>query len=169
MVKYSFNEWRKAEDMNYIGDLRKTMGHDLIMTVGCGVLVVNDKNQVLLQKRSDNGQWCIPGRALEPIETYEEAAIRELQEEVGITVKDLKLFGIYSGKDREIHYPNKDVVYSLAVIFVTDSYDGTISDEDSEVLEHRFFSRDEIPENLFAPDARPIRDWANGEALGLVK
>ncbi len=148
--------------MDYIGNLRKIIGHDLIMTVGCGVLVENDKGQVLLQKRSDTGEWCVPGGALEPIETYKEAAARELFEEVGIHVTNLGLFGLYSGEDRVIHYPNKDVVYSLSVIFTTKSYSGTISDEDSEVLEHRFFGRDEIPENLFIPDARPILDWAKG-------
>lgn len=148
--------------MDYIGDLRKIIGHDLIMTVGCGVLVENDKGQVLLQKRSDTGEWCVPGGALEPFETYKEAAARELFEEVGIHVTDLELFGLYSGDDRIIKYPSKDVVYSLSVIFTTKSYSGTISDEDSEVLEHRFFSRNEIPENLFEPDARPILDWAKG-------
>ena len=33
----------------------------------------------------------------------------------------------------------------------------------------RFFSKDEIPENLFYPDARPIRDWASGKNEQLVK
>ena len=146
--------------MNYIGDLRKVIGHDTIMTVGCGVLVENEKNQVLLQKRSDNGQWCVPGGALELGETYKEAAARELREEVGIEVKELQLFGLYSGDDRMITYPNQDVVYSLAVIFKTDKYTGTISDEDSEVLEHRFFDPQDIPADLFAPDARAIKDWA---------
>ena len=148
--------------MNYIGDLRKIVGHDLIMTTGCGVLVVNDKDQVLLQKRSDTGEWCVPGGALEPGETYKEAAIRELSEETGIHVENLELFGLYSGDDRLIHYPNGDVVYSLSVIFTTKDYSGTISDEDSEVLEHRFFDRDSIPASLFGPDARPILDWAKG-------
>lgn len=149
--------------MNYIGDLRKQLGHDLIMTVGCGVLVENQQGQVLLQKRSDTGEWCVPGGALEPGETYIEAAARELREEVGIEVKDLKLFGLYSGDDREIHYPNGDVVYSLSVIFTAHEYTGVISDEDSEVLEHRFFNRDEIPSELFYPDKRPILDWAAGK------
>ena len=148
--------------MNYIGDLRKTIGHDLIMTTGCGVLVENDKGQVLLQQRSDTGEWCVPGGAMEPGETYKEAAARELSEEVGIQVKVLELFGLYSGDDRIIHYPNGDVVYSLAVVFRTKSYSGEISNEDSEVLEHRFFDRDSIPSNLFSPDARAILDWAKG-------
>ncbi len=155
--------------MNYIAEMRKAVGHDLVMTVGCGVLIENDKGQVLLQKRSDTGQWCVPGGALEPGETYIEAATRELKEEVGITVSDLKLFGLYSGDDREIHYPSGDVVYSLSVIFITRSYSGEISDSDYEVLEHRFFDRNNIPKDLFIPDARPILDWAAGMSEVEVK
>ena len=155
--------------MNYIMDLRKQLGHDLIMTTGCGVLIENEKGQLLLQKRSDNGEWGIPGGAMEPGETYKEAAAREVFEEVGIKIKDLQLHGLYSGEDRIINYPNGDVVYSLAVIFRTNSYDGIISDEDSEVLEHRFFSKDEIPAELFYPDKRPIIDWANGKTGNIVE
>ena len=70
--------------MNYINELRKVIGHDLIMGVGCGVLIEDDKGRLLLQKRSDTGEWCIPGGALEPVETYEEAAKREVYEEVGL-------------------------------------------------------------------------------------
>ena len=127
-------------------------------------MIENEKGQVLLQKRSDNGKWCVPGGALEVGETYKQAAQREISEEVGIQVEQLRLFGLYSGDDRVIAYPNQDVVYSLSVIFITDTYQGTISDEDSEVLEHRFFDREDIPvDDLFAPDARPILDWKNGE------
>ena len=149
--------------MNYIAEMRKHVGHDVVMTVGCGVLIENEKGEVLLQRRSDTGEWCVPGGALEPGETYIEAATRELSEEVGIKVSGLKLFGLYSGADREIHYPNGDVVYSLSVIFITKSFTGEISDSDSEVIEHRFFDKNSIPNDLFNPDARPILDWAKGK------
>ena len=155
--------------MNYIAEMRKYVGHDVVMTVGCGVLIENEKGEALLQRRSDTGEWCVPGGALEPGETYIEAATRELSEEVGIKVSDLNLFGLYSGADREIHYPNGDVVYSLSVIFITRSFTGEISDSDSEVLEHRFFDKDSIPKELFYPDARPILDWAKGEKEIAVK
>ena len=155
--------------MNYIMDLRRKIGHEVIMTVGCGVLIENEKGQLLLQKRSDTGQWCVPGGAMEVGETYEEAAKREIREEVGIEVSELSLYGLYSGTERLIHYPNDDEVYSLSVIFHTKSYTGSISDTDSEVLEHKFFSRENIPDNLFIPDARPIFDWASGHERVLVK
>ncbi|MCR5602513.1 MAG: NUDIX domain-containing protein [Lachnospiraceae bacterium] len=83
--------------MDYISKIRKHIGHDLIMTVGCGVLIENDEGKVLLQKRSDTVEWCIPGGGMEPVETFEETAIREVREEVGIEVNELELFGIYSG------------------------------------------------------------------------
>jgi 8-oxo-dGTP pyrophosphatase MutT (NUDIX family) len=155
--------------MNYIAELRKKVGKELIMTVGCGVLVENEKGEVLLQKRSDTGEWCVPGGALEPGETYIEAATREVFEEVGIKVSELELFGLYSGDDRMIHYPNGDIVYSLSVIFKTNKYEGEISDEDSEVLEHRFFKKEDVPADLFGPDARPILDWAKGTERVQVK
>ncbi len=148
--------------MNYINSIREHIGHDLVMTVGCGVIIENKEGQILLQKRSDTGEWSLPGGALEPIETYEQAAKREVWEEAGIEVRNLKLFGIYSGKQREIHYPNKDVVYSLAVMFWTNEYSGVISDTDSEVIEHRFFNRKDIPAELFPCDSKAILDWAKG-------
>ena len=147
-------------EQNYIMDLRKTIGHDPIMTVGCGVLIENEKRELLLQKRSDNGQWCVPGGAMELGETYEDAAKREVFEEVGIEVEDLELFGLYSGEERMIHYPNQDVVYSLSVIFHTRRYKGEIRNDDGEVIEHRFFAKDNLPEELFLPDKRPILHWA---------
>lgn len=155
--------------MDYIQKLRHYIGHDVILGVGCGVLIENDKGQLLLQKRSDTGEWCVPGGALDVGETYIQAAKREIKEEVRIDVDNLRLFGLYSGEDRMINYPNKDVVYSLAVIFITSDYTGEISDEDSEVLEHRFFDRENIPvDNLFTPDARPILDWKNGKMEATV-
>ena len=60
--------------MNYIAEMRKKVGKNLVMTVGCGVLIENSDGNVLLQKRSDTGEWCVPGGALEPGETYIEAA-----------------------------------------------------------------------------------------------
>ncbi len=154
--------------MNYILDLRKKIGHEVIITAACGVLIENEKGQLLLQKRSDTGQWCVPGGAMEVGETYEEAAKREIREEVGIEVDNLSLYGLYSGDDRLIHYPNDDVVYSLSVIFHTKSFRGEISDADSEVQEHRFFDKNDIPDNLFIPDRRPILDWAKGNSKIIV-
>ena len=40
--------------MGYILDLRKKLGHDTLILTGSGVIVVNDKNEILLGKRPPN-------------------------------------------------------------------------------------------------------------------
>lgn len=64
--------------------------------VGCGAIIINDKNEVLLIKRSANlenepGKWARPGGKVEFGETVEEAVVREMGEELGIVVKVIRL------------------------------------------------------------------------------
>ena len=43
----------------YIREMRKHVGHAPIQTCACGVIVENDKGEILLQRRQDNGCWGI--------------------------------------------------------------------------------------------------------------
>jgi len=61
------------------------------------VLLVDPSGAVLLQHRDGNAsasphQWSLPGGRIEPGETAEEAARRELLEESGLTAGDLEPF-----------------------------------------------------------------------------
>ena len=80
------NEERKQ--VNTAGYLAKTVNKlndkDELIIVGVGAIVVNRENRVLIGKRRDNGQWCVPGGSLEIGETLKQAAVRELFEETGI-------------------------------------------------------------------------------------
>ncbi len=42
--------------MSYIKDLRKYVGHKPILTAGVGLLVFNEKKQILMQLRTDYGK-----------------------------------------------------------------------------------------------------------------
>ena len=64
------------------------------------VVVLNDKGEVLILKRSlstkgNPGKWNFPGGHVDKGETRKEAAIRECQEEAGITPKKVKFLGNY--------------------------------------------------------------------------
>ena len=75
--------------MGYIINLRKKVGHSPLIGVGATTLVFNNKNELLLNLRSDTNTWGIPGGSKELNETLEECAIRELKEETNINVNDL--------------------------------------------------------------------------------
>ena len=63
--------------------------------VGCGALIVNDKNQTLLllrgaKSKNEAGFWNQPGGAVEFGEKIEEAVLREIKEELDIEIKIIK-------------------------------------------------------------------------------
>ena len=68
-------------------------------------IVTENKNEVLFEKRSDNGMWCVPGGAIELGETLEQALKREVKEETSLDIFNPKLFDVKAG----VHmvYPNK--------------------------------------------------------------
>lgn len=77
--------------------------------VGCDVFVLNEKFEVLLIQRSDNGFWALPGGCHDLGETPRECAERECREESGYEVEVTDLLGVYSSNCYEyINYPWKE-------------------------------------------------------------
>lgn len=57
------NECREIlNQMGYIKNLRKVLGHRPIIMTGACVLVIDQEGRILLQKRRDNGLWAYPGQ-----------------------------------------------------------------------------------------------------------
>lgn len=144
---------------NYIKEMRKEVGHAPLMVIGCGVIIENFQGEILLQKRRDNECWAILGGSMEIGEKFVEAVKREVYEEAGIELGELELFGIYSGEDRVIQYPNGDICFGAGVIFKTVDYIGEIQNNTQEALEHKFFSKDNLPSNINEFDKKFINDW----------
>lgn len=153
--------------MNYIKDMRKFIGNETLLTVGCGV-IIEDNEKILLQRRVDEDNWCIPGGVMELGETFEEAAKRETLEETGLDVSGLVLFGIYSGEKCYVQYPNKDKVFSVQIIFKANKYSGNLKQEGSESKEHKFFGKLELPINLNPRQKSFIMDWSENKITPIV-
>lgn len=145
----------------YIHALRKHVGHAPLITIGVGTIIENDKGEILLQKRKDNGKWGIVGGGMEIGESFEETARREAREEAGIELGELKLAAVCNGPDRFITYPNGDIVYSSSIVFRTKEFSGDIKNDPEEVFEHRFFGRDSIPEEMNDFDRIFLDIWKN--------
>lgn len=145
--------------MEYIKKLRSYIGHDPILMCACGCLIFNEKNQVLLQKRSDDGLWGNPGGSMDLGETIYETIIREIKEETDLDIlkEDLEIFSIYSGEEQHHIYPNKDEMYFVNIIFKKNKYTGTLKN-DLESLELKFFDLDKLPTNITKPFESVARD-----------
>lgn len=144
---------------NYIREMRKNIGHAPLMTTACGVIIENLKGEILLQQRKDNEKWGIPGGAMEIGEKYVDVAKREVFEEVGIEIENLCLFGIYSGEDRIIVYPNNDICCVTSIVFKSTEYKGEILQETDETLRHMFFNGNNLPDEINEFDKTYIEDW----------
>ncbi len=64
--------------------------------VGCDTFVVNEREEVCLVRRADNGLWALPGGYQDLGETPVECAAREFREETGLLIKVTRLLGVYS-------------------------------------------------------------------------
>ena len=78
---------------NYVTQLRSRIGHDLLLVPAVNAVIVNDAGEVLLQRASLDGLWCIPGGGIDPGEQPAEAAAREVLEETGLTIEPIRLVG----------------------------------------------------------------------------
>ena len=135
--------------MNYVKYLRDRIGHDVVNFTGVNVLIINESNQILLQKRGTYPfKWGLIGGITELGESLEETAIRETKEETGLDIKDLSLLGTTSGENCYIHFPNGDKAYFITIGYITKSFSGELRIDDLETKELRFFSYEDLPENI---------------------
>lgn len=79
------------------------------LVVGSSAVVVDSGNRILLQRRSDSGNWALPGGAMDIGETFAESVLREVKEETGFDVRIDRIVGIYSDPGHVFSYDDGEV------------------------------------------------------------
>ena len=153
---------------DYILDLRKAVGRRPLLQTGAGVIVVDAAGRVLLQRRSDNGCWDYAGGSMELGEEAEETARRELLEETGLTAGTLERYGVYAGPEEHYFYPNGDEVYNVEFAYACRDWSGTLTCQEGEVDDLRFFSLDDLPDGVSGQVKRRLPDWLRHRRAGEV-
>ena len=77
--------------MNYIKSLRQYVGTSPIIAPGSAIIVLNGKNEILLQLRSDTDDWGLPCGGMEIGDSFEETAVKGIIKQ-NEESKDLKYF-----------------------------------------------------------------------------
>ncbi|WP_404461250.1 NUDIX hydrolase [Sutcliffiella horikoshii] len=120
--------------MDYITHLRSMVGNEKVIMVVAGAFVFDSDGKLLLQQRTDNAQWGLPGGFMELGENITDAARREVQEETGLHLEQLELFGIYSGPEYDKTFANGDQVSLVQVLFTCKRYSGELVTSNDESL-----------------------------------
>ena len=132
-----------------------------IVRLGVAVIVRGEGGKILLERRSDCGWWGLPGGRVEAGESVEQAAIREVYEETGLTVRITGLVGLYSEPaGRIVTFPD-NVVHLVDAAVTAEIVSGelTLSSESEEL---QFFKLHELPEEIVPPARRLLADFMHG-------
>jgi len=125
---------------------------------------------VLLQRRSDNGLWGLPGGSVEPGESVSEALAREVREETGLEVAPTRLVGVYSAPalGQVVTYPDGNVIHYVSASFECRIVGGTLACGD-ESLELRWFDPRRLPAELVPMHRVRVEDALARQAEAFVR
>lgn len=121
--------------------------------------VIFDRHgRLLLQQRSDGGQWGLPGGSVEVGESVAAAVVREVREETGLVVRPRRLVGIYSDPSLQVvRYPDGNVWHYISICFECTVRGGELTLCD-ETLALDWFSPRRLPRTLLPHHRIRIRD-----------
>lgn len=122
------------------------------------VVLFNEKNEVLLEERSDDGYFDFPGGSIDLKESAEEAAKRELLEETGLIADELELFKVYSGEITHYVYFNGDEIYGVDLVYICRKYHGEMSPQLEEVKNLKFYKINDVPDKMSIRNKQIIID-----------
>lgn len=131
----------------------KAAGNDNTQTLEYRTIVVglvwNQQNQLLFCKMPDNrgvfpDQWGMPGGGIEPNERMTDALKRELKEELGIEITDIKPAFFKDGEyEKTFADGSKKQVYMIFLLFYCRAVDEDIVLND-EFSEYKWVREDDV-------------------------
>ena len=146
---------------DWITDIRRQIGNDLLIVNSAGGWIENENGHVLLQKRSAAVEnWGFPGGIVELGESASETAIREIQEETGLITVPSNLIGVYS--KYFLTCENGDQCQTFSVFFKMDVIGGSLNVDGDETHALTFFPIDALPAVQYAQHRDVISDVLSG-------
>ncbi|MER7755728.1 NUDIX domain-containing protein [Kitasatospora sp. NPDC097643] len=126
------------------------------------VVVVDGLGRVLLQRRTDNGMWALPGGVMELGESIADCGIRETREETGVDISITGLVGTYTNPSHILAYDDGEVRQEFSICLLGKPVGGELRTSD-ESFEVGWFSPAETDGLPMVPSIRKrLADWRSG-------
>ncbi|MER7671044.1 NUDIX domain-containing protein [Kitasatospora sp. NPDC096128] len=127
------------------------------------VVVVDDVGRVLLQRRTDNGMWALPGGTMEIGESLAGCSVRETREETGIDIAITGIVGTCTDPGHVFAYDDGEVRQEFSICLLGRPLGGElrVSDESHEVAWFTPAETDGLP--MVSNIRRRLADWRSGE------
>ena len=145
------------------------LGREGKIRVGCSAAIFDKDGRVLLTRRADNGQWCLPSGGMEPGESPAQAVTREVLEETGLHVRVKRLVGVYSDPNQLVIYQDGNKVQIVALHFQAEIVGGTLGLSD-ETSDFGYFSLEEMAGmEMLGNHKRRIEDTVAGKTEAVFR
>jgi ADP-ribose pyrophosphatase YjhB (NUDIX family) len=129
----------------HIRRLRELIGNELLVLPSVAVLPRDEAGRILLVRIIDTGGWATIGGAVEPDESPAEAAVRETQEEAGVTVRLDPVLAVLGGPEYRVTYPNGDRACYVVTVFGARVTSGTPRPDGDETSAVQWWDTDRLP------------------------
>jgi 8-oxo-dGTP pyrophosphatase MutT (NUDIX family) len=129
----------------YLRQIRAKVGSDLLVLPSVTVLPRDLSGRVLLVRRADTSEWMTIGGMVEPDEAPADAAIREAQEEVGVTVQLDGILAALGGPEFRLVYPNGDQVSYVSIVYDASVLSGSPRGDGDETDGAVWVSAEQLP------------------------
>jgi ADP-ribose pyrophosphatase YjhB (NUDIX family) len=98
----------------------------------------------LVVREAASGNWSTPGGAIEPGESPEEAAVREVEEETGLAIEIDRLRAVLGGTEYRTVYPNGDRLSYVAIVYDARVVGGDLTPDNDETTEVAWLGLEEL-------------------------
>ncbi len=133
------------------------------LVVGSSAIVVDDENRILLQRRSDSGNWALPGGVMDIGETLADSAIREVKEETGFDVQIERIVGVYSDPGHVFAYDDGEVRQEFSICLACTIKGGSLQVSSESTAVDLFAFEDVADMQMHESIRIRIRDYLDGK------
>jgi 8-oxo-dGTP pyrophosphatase MutT (NUDIX family) len=154
-----------GQEIGALEPLRAILFSYFTSLIGGDAAIIDEQARILLIQRADNGEWAMPGGALDVGETPAEGVLREVLEETGLLCRPVALVGIFDIRPSGV----TGLHHLYLITFLCRPLDGAAiipPSHANEVLATEWFEEDKLPDELhFTAQQRigeAFRVWRDG-------